>query len=284
MEVKGLKKVTLGRGLDALIPTEKEANGYILADIDQIKPNAYQPRQEFDEDSIDELASSIKEKGIIQPLLGRKIGSGYEIIAGERRWRAAQKAGLKKIPIILKDASDSEVLELALIENLQREDLNPIEEAIAYEQLIGDFGLTHEEISKRIGKDRSTITNQIRLLKLPDRVKQAIKDGDISAGHARAILSIESHNKVLEILDIIIRNRLSVRQTEKLVQSLVKDKETDKAPIYIDPHLKNITEELKKVLGTQIKIIDRKGRGKIEIEYYSIDELQRIVDLLIAKG
>lgn len=279
-----MKKVTLGRGLDALIPTEKEANGYILADIDQIKPNAYQPRQEFDEDSIDELASSIKEKGIIQPLLGRKIGSGYEIIAGERRWRAAQKAGLKKIPIILKDASDSEVLELALIENLQREDLNPIEEAIAYEQLIGDFGLTHEEISKRIGKDRSTITNQIRLLKLPDRVKQAIKDGDISAGHARAILSIESHNKVLEILDIIIRNRLSVRQTEKLVQSLVKDKETDKAPIYIDPHLKNITEELKKVLGTQIKIIDRKGRGKIEIEYYSIDELQRIVDLLIAKG
>jgi ParB family chromosome partitioning protein len=283
MEVKRLKKVTLGRGLDALIPTDKEVNGYILADIDQIKPNAYQPRKEFDEDGIDELASSIKEKGIIQPLVGRKIGDSYEIIAGERRWRAAQKAGLKKIPIILKDASDSEILELALIENLQREDLNPIDEAIAYEQLIGDFGLTHEEISKRIGKDRSTITNQIRLLKLPERVKQAIKEGEISAGHARAILSIESQSKALEILDIIRRNKLSVRQTEKLVQGLIKEPGADKKQNYIDPFLNNITEELKKVLGTQIRIIDRNGKGKIEIEYYSIDDLERIIEALMTR-
>jgi ParB family chromosome partitioning protein len=283
MEVKRLKKVTLGRGLDALIPTDKEVNGYILADIDQIKPNAYQPRKEFDEDGIDELASSIKEKGIIQPLIGRKIGDSYEIIAGERRWRAAQKAGLKKIPIILKDASDSEILELALIENLQREDLNPIEEAIAYEQLIGDFGLTHEEISKRIGKDRSTITNQIRLLKLPERVKQAIKEGEISAGHARAILSIESQSKALEILDLIRRNKLSVRQTEKLVQGLIKEQGADKKQNYIDPFLNNITEELKKVLGTQIRIIDRNGKGKIEIEYYSIDDLERIIEALMTR-
>jgi len=278
-----LKKVTLGRGLDALIPTDKEVNGYILADIDQIKPNAYQPRKEFDEDGIDELASSIKEKGIIQPLVGRKIGDSYEIIAGERRWRAAQKAGLKKIPIILKDASDSEILELALIENLQREDLNPIDEAIAYEQLIGDFGLTHEEISKRIGKDRSTITNQIRLLKLPERVKQAIKEGEISAGHARAILSIESQSKALEILDLIRRNKLSVRQTEKLVQGLIKEPGADKKQNYIDPFLNNITEELKKVLGTQIRIIDRNGKGKIEIEYYSIDDLERIIEALMTR-
>jgi ParB family transcriptional regulator, chromosome partitioning protein len=284
MEVKRLKKVTLGRGLDALIPTDKEVNGYILADIDQIKPNAYQPRKEFDEDGIDELASSIKEKGIIQPLVGRKIGNRYEIIAGERRWRAAQKAGLKKIPIILKDVSDSEILELALIENLQREDLNPIEEAIAYEQLIGDFGLTHEEISRKIGKDRSTITNQIRLLKLPERVKQAIKDGEISAGHARAILSIESQSKALEILDLIKRNKLSVRQTEKLVQGLIKEKGSDKKQNYIDPFLNNVTEELKKVLGTQIKIIDRNGKGKIEIEYYSIDDLERIIGALMTSG
>jgi ParB family chromosome partitioning protein len=283
MEVKRLKKVTLGRGLDALIPTDKEVNGYILADIDQIKPNAYQPRKEFDEDGIDELASSIKEKGIIQPLVGRKIGDSYEIIAGERRWRAAQKAGLKKIPIILKDASDSEILELALIENLQREDLNPIDEAIAYEQLIGDFGLTHEEISKRIGKDRSTITNQIRLLKLPERVKQAIKEGEISAGHARAILSIESQSKALEILDLIRRNKLSVRQTEKLVQGLIKEPGADKKQNYIDPFLNNITEELKKVLGTQIRIIDRNGKGKIEIEYYSIDDLERIIEALMTR-
>jgi ParB family chromosome partitioning protein len=284
MEVKRLKKVTLGRGLDALIPIDEEAKGYILADIDQIKPNSYQPRKEFDEDGIDELASSIKEKGIIQPLVGRKIGDSYEIIAGERRWRAAQKAGLKRIPIILKDASESEVLELALIENLQREDLNPLEEAIAYEQLIGDFGLTHDEISKRIGKDRSTITNQIRLLKLPERVKQAIKNREISAGHARAILSIESQSKALEILELIKRNKLSVRQTEKLVQGSIKEREADKKQKYVDPFLSNVTERLKRALGTQIKIIDRNGKGKIEIEYYSLDDLERIIESLMTRG
>ena len=279
-----MKKVTLGRGLDALIPIDEEVKGYILADIDQIKPNSYQPRKEFDEDGIDELASSIKEKGIIQPLVGRKIGDSYEIIAGERRWRAAQKAGLKRIPIILKDASESEVLELALIENLQREDLNPIEEAIAYEQLIGDFGLTHDEISKRIGKDRSTITNQIRLLKLPERVKQAIKSREISAGHARAILSIESQSKALEILELIKRNKLSVRQTEKLVQGSIKEREADRKQKYVDPFLSNVTERLKRVLGTQIKIIDRNGKGKIEIEYYSLDDLERIIESLMTRG
>jgi ParB family chromosome partitioning protein len=284
MEVKRLKKVTLGRGLDALIPIDEEAKGYILADIDQIKPNSYQPRKEFDEDGIDELASSIKEKGIIQPLVGRKIGDSYEIIAGERRWRAAQKAGLKRIPIILKDASESEVLELALIENLQREDLNPLEEAIAYEQLIGDFGLTHDEISKRIGKDRSTITNQIRLLKLPERVKQAIKNREISAGHARAILSIESQSKALEILELIKRNKLSVRQTEKLVQGSIKEREADKKQKYADPFISNVTERLKRALGTQIKIIDRNGKGKIEIEYYSLDDLERIIESLMTRG
>lgn len=279
-----MKKATLGRGLDALIPIDQEAKGYILADIDQIKPNAYQPRKEFDEDGIDELASSIKEKGIIQPLIGRRTGDGYEIIAGERRWRAAQKAGLKRIPIVLKDASESEVLELALIENLQREDLNPIEQAIAYEQLIGDFGLTHDEISKRIGKDRSTITNQIRLLKLPEQVKQAIREREISAGHARAMLSIESQTKALEILDLIKRNKLSVRQTEKLVQGLMKEREAEKKQKYVDPFISDFTEKLKSILGTQIKVIDRNGKGKIEIEYYSLDDLERIIESLTTRG
>ena len=279
-----MKKATLGRGLDALIPIDQEAKGYILADIDQIKPNAYQPRREFDEDGIDELASSIKEKGIIQPLIGRRTGDGYEIIAGERRWRAAQKAGLKRIPIVLKDASESEVLELALIENLQREDLNPIEQAIAYEQLIGDFGLTHDEISKRIGKDRSTITNQIRLLKLPEQVKQAIREREISAGHARAMLSIESQTKALEILDLIKRNKLSVRQTEKLVQGLMKEREAEKKQKYVDPFISDFTEKLKSILGTQIKVIDRNGKGKIEIEYYSLDDLERIIESLTTRG
>jgi len=279
MDVKRLKKATLGRGLDALIPTEED-NGFIIAGIDQLKPNSFQTRKDFDDDAIDELASSIREKGIIQPLVVRKSGNYYEIIAGERRWRAAQKAGLTKVPIILKDVSDSEVLELGLIENLQREDLNPIEEAIAYDQLIADFGLTHGEISKRIGKERSTITNLVRLLKLPAQVKQALKNGEITAGHARAILSIDSQTKAIEILEIIQRNKLSVRQTEKIIRNLTKKQGENKKPSDIDLYLKHLTEELKRSLGTQIKIIDKNGSGKIEIEYYSKDELERLIDML----
>jgi len=280
MEVKRLKKATLGRGLDALIPTEED-NGFIIASIDQVRPNTFQPRKDFDENAIDELASSIQEKGIIQPLVVRKSGNYYEIIVGERRWRAAQKAGLTKVPLILKDVSDSEVLELALVENLQREDLNAIEEAIAYDQLIGDFGLTHEEISRRIGKERSTITNQIRLLKLPSQVKEALKNGDITAGHARAILSLDSQTKAIEILEMIKRNKLSVRQTEKIIQNMTRKNEEGKKPIDIDLYLKHLTEELKKSLGTQIKIVDKNGSGRIEIEYYSKDELERLIDILI---
>jgi len=275
-----LKKATLGRGLDALIPTEED-NGFIIASIDQVRPNTFQPRKDFDENAIDELASSIQEKGIIQPLVVRKSGNYYEIIVGERRWRAAQKAGLTKVPLILKDVSDSEVLELALVENLQREDLNAIEEAIAYDQLIGDFGLTHEEISRRIGKERSTITNQIRLLKLPSQVKEALKNGDITAGHARAILSLDSQTKAIEILEMIKRNKLSVRQTEKIIQNMTRKNEEGKKPIDIDLYLKHLTEELKKSLGTQIKIVDKNGSGRIEIEYYSKDELERLIDILI---
>ena len=279
MEVKRLKKATLGRGLDALIPIEED-NGFIIAGIDQLKHNSFQPRKDFDDDAIDELASSIREKGIIQPLVVRKSGNYYEIIAGERRWRAAQKAGLTKVPIILKDVSDSEVLELGLIENLQREDLNPLEEAIAYDQLIADFGLTHGDISKRIGKERSTITNQVRLLKLPAQVKQALKNGEITAGHARAILSIDSQTKAIEILEIIQRNKLSVRQTEKIIRNLTKKQGENKKPSDIDLYLKHLTEELKRSLGTQIKIIDKNGSGKIEIEYYSKDELERLIEML----
>ncbi|MDA2918939.1 ParB/RepB/Spo0J family partition protein [Desulfobacterota bacterium AH_259_B03_O07] len=274
-----MKKATLGRGLDALIPIDED-NGFIIAGIDQLKHNSFQPRKDFDDDAIDELASSIREKGIIQPLVVRKSGNYYEIIAGERRWRAAQKAGLTKVPIILKDVSDSEVLELALIENLQREDLNPIEEAIAYDQLIADFGLTHGDISKRIGKERSTITNQVRLLKLPAQVKQALKNGEITAGHARAILSIDSQTKAIEILEIIQRNKLSVRQTEKIIRNLTKKQGENKKPSDIDLYLKHLTEELKRSLGTQIKIIDKNGSGKIEIEYYSKDELERLIEML----
>ncbi|MGH7807096.1 MAG: ParB/RepB/Spo0J family partition protein [Thermodesulfobacteriota bacterium] len=280
MEDKRLKKVTLGRGLDALIPTEKERYGYLLANIGEIRPNAFQPRKEFDEESIEELAQSIKENGIIQPLVVRKSEGNYEIIAGERRWRAAQRVGLTKVPVIIKDVSDRQALELALVENLQREDLNPIEEAAAYEQLIEDFGLTHEEISTRIGKERSTITNQLRLLKLPDEIKEAIIAGEITAGHARAILGLSSLAKAREILEAIRNEKLSVRKTEKLVQKLSGQKEKTAKLGSGDVHMNHIADELKKTLGTHVKIVDKKGKGKIVIEYYSKMELERLIEIL----
>ncbi|GBD39187.1 Chromosome-partitioning protein Spo0J [bacterium HR37] len=276
-----MKRVILGKGLDALIPTEKQEHGVVFINISQIKPNSYQPRKDFDEKGIEELAASIQEKGIIQPLIVRRLEeNNYEIIAGERRWRAAQKAGLVKIPVIVKDVSDREALELALVENLQRQDLNPIEEATAYEQLIEEFGLTHEEISKRIGKDRSTITNQLRLLKLPEEVKQALISGEITAGHARALLSIQSTSKIKEILEIIKREKLSVRRTEALINNISKKTEKTKVTEEVNPYIHNIAETLKKALGTQVKLIDKNGKGKIEIEYYSHMELERILELI----
>ncbi|GIW47045.1 MAG: chromosome partitioning protein ParB [Deltaproteobacteria bacterium] len=276
-----MKRVILGKGLDALIPTEKQEHGVVFINISQIKPNSYQPRKDFDEKGIEELAASIQEKGIIQPLIVRRLEeNNYEIIAGERRWRAAQKAGLAKIPVIVKDVSDREALELALVENLQRQDLNPIEEATAYEQLIEEFGLTHEEISKRIGKDRSTITNQLRLLKLPEEVKQALISGEITAGHARALLSIQSTSKIKEILEIIKREKLSVRRTEALINNISKKTEKTKITEEVNPYINNIAETLKKTLGTQVKLIDKNGKGKIEIEYYSHIELERILEII----
>ncbi len=278
-----MKRSVLGKGLDALIPAEKVGQGYVTLGIDEIRPNTFQPRKDFDEEAINELAASIQEKGIIQPIVVRKNMNAYEIIAGERRWRAAQRVGLTKIPVIIKDVSDREVLELALVENLQREDLNPIEEATAYGQLIEDFGLTHEEISKRIGKERSTITNQLRLLKLPEEVREALIKGEITAGHARALLGLESPNKMKEVLEAIRKEKLSVRKTEKLVQKLLADKQTAIKSHDIDPYIKHLTEELKKALGTQVKIIDKGGEGRIEIEYYSKDELERLIEIL-ARG
>jgi ParB family chromosome partitioning protein len=280
-----LKKTTLGRGLDALIPKETAQPGaragYIVAGIGEIRPNRSQPRKDFDDASISELTSSIREKGIIQPLVVRQTGSGYEIIAGERRWRAAQKAGLAKIPVIVKEATDREMLELALIENLQREDLNPIEEAAAYSQLIEDFGLTHEDVSNRIGKERSTITNQLRLLRLFQDARQALIEGEITAGHARALLSIESEDKSRQILIAIRKQKLSVRATENLIKKLSKEKKETPEPGGYDPYLKQITDELKRTLSTQVRIVNKKGKGKIEIEYYSQDELERVSRILL---
>lgn len=275
-----MKKSNLGRGLDSLIPKEDKLEGYTIASINEVKPNASQPRKEFDEDAISELANSIKEKGILQPLVVRTIENGYEIIAGERRWRAAQRAGVTKVPVIVKEASDREVMELALIENLQREDLNPIEEAVAYQQLIDEYELTHEDVSQQIGKERSTITNQLRLLKLPDEAKEALIAGDITAGHARAILSIESPAEAREALRAIQKQRLSVRNTEQLIKKISKRNKKDKTTGPENIYLKQVIDELKNSLSTQVRIVDKQGKGKIEIDYYSNDELERLVSIL----
>lgn len=275
-----MKKSSLGRGLDALIPKEDKEHDYTVASINEIKPNIFQPRKEFDEEAISELASSIKEKGILQPLVVRMIAGGYEIIAGERRWRAAQRAGITRVPVIIKEASDREVLELALIENLQREDLNPIEEAVAYQQLIDEFELTHEDLSQQIGKDRSTITNQLRLLKLPEEAKKALIAGEITAGHARAILSIESPAEAREALRAIQKQKLSVRKAEQLIQNISKRKKKDAKTENDDIYIRQITDDLKRSLSTQVRIVDKQGKGKIEIDYYSNDELERLTSIL----
>jgi len=279
-----LKKSRLGKGLDALIPSEKkEESSTNLLPIDRIKPNKSQPRKNFEDSAIKELASSIREKGVIQPLTVRKTGSDFEIIAGERRWRASKLAGIKNLPVVIIEADDNEVLELALIENLQREDLNPIEEAEAYQKLVDEFNLTHEEISKKIGKNRSTITNQLRLLKLTRRAKEALVDGLITAGHARALITVENENLLDEYLDIIVANSLSVRQTEKLVKpgpALKTGIKKNLADNTNKKYLEAIAEDLKKSLGTKVKINGLSGKGKIEIEYYSDEELERLIGIL----
>ncbi len=275
-----MKKSNLGRGLDALIPKEDKQQGYIETSINEVKPNQFQPRKEFDEKAISELASSIKERGMLQPLVVRTIERGYEIIAGERRWRAAQRAGVTKVPVIVKEASDREVMELALIENLQREDLNPIEEAVAYQHLIDEFELTHEDVSRQIGKDRSTITNQLRLLRLPEEAKAALIAGDITAGHARAILSIESPAEAAEALNAIQKQRLSVRNTEYLIKKISKRKKKETRAETEDIYLRQMIDELKNALSTQVRIVDKQGKGKIEIDYYSNEELERLTSIL----
>jgi len=279
-----LKKSRLGRGLDALIPSEKTENSVTnQLSVDRIKPNKFQPRKNFDESAIMELASSIREKGVIQPLIVRKTGNEYEIIAGERRWRASKLAGIKNVPVFIIEADDNEILELALIENLQREDLNPIEEAEAYQKLAKEFNLTHEEISKKIGKDRSTISNQLRLLKLTMNAKEALINGLISTGHARALITINDQNLLDEYLNLIIAHNLSVRQTEKLVKpgtGLKTRIEKKRADSTDQQYLEAIAEELKKSLGTKVTINGVSDKGKIEIEYYSGDELDRLIGIL----
>jgi ParB family chromosome partitioning protein len=273
----------LGKGLGALIPDKSPAEmegkkTLFTCGIEEIQPNPLQPRKIFSDEPLQELAHSIREKGILQPLVVRRKGDHYELVAGERRWRAAQKAGIKEVPILVKDVSESELLELSLIENIQREDLNSIEEAEAYKGLIDQFHLTQEDISQKVGKDRATVANSLRLLKLPPEIKQALSQGKISVGHARALLGLESPEKQKMAWKKILIGGLSVRQTENLIKRLRTKNPPGSGKS--SSEWGALVEELQRSLGTRVRIFGRRKRGKIEIEFYSPEELERILDLL----
>lgn len=282
-------KKALGRGLGALIPTRPQeraaapSSGLAEIAIDQISPNPYQPRKTFNEASIEELAKSVREHGIVQPLVVTRIGEGkYRLIAGERRFRAAQRAGLESVPAVVKETmTDSDVLQVALIENIQREDLNPIEEAYAYHQLHEDFGLTQEEIAKRVGKERSTVANCLRLLRLPDAVKKLLASGQLSMGHARAILAVDSAKKQEQLAERVVKRNLNVRQTEMLAAekgSKAAEPEKEK-----DVFTRDAEDKLTRTLRSRVEI-DRKRRGGvIHIRFGSEDELIRLVDELMGR-
>lgn len=283
------KKFALGKGLSALIPEDiedstQENEGKISVPLNKIKNDNNQPRKAFDSDKIAELTESIKTHGIIQPLILRKSDNDcYIIVAGERRWRAAKMAGLSEVPAIIMDLSEKDVLEISLIENIQRQDLNPIEEAIAYKKLLNEFKLTQEDLSKRIGKSRTAITNTMRLLNLDSRVQQYIIEGIITEGHGRALLSIKDLELQYELSQKVIDENLSVRELEKLTKKFleVKDKvKEERATNELNPYYKEIKNQLQDYFGTKVNISNKNNKGKIEIEYYSEDDLQRILDII----
>lgn len=288
-----VKRTGLGKGLDSMIPpkatskAEKEKTradeisntGETILKINEVEPNKKQPRKFFNEEALQELSESIKQHGIVQPLVVAKKDDYYEIIAGERRWRAAKLAGLKEIPVVIKDYSPQEIMEVALIENIQREDLNPVEEARAYQNLIKEYDLKQEELAQRVSKSRSAITNSLRLLKLSDEVLDLLMEEAISSGHARALLALEDTEQQLMVAEKIVSDNLSVREIEKLVKSMNNPvKKSPKKELKNDFVYKDIEEQLKQKIGTKVKI-NRKSedKGKIEIEYYSQDELEKIV-------
>jgi ParB family chromosome partitioning protein len=285
-----IHKKVLGRGLGALIPQPRQEAPEVQATpglaeipISQIQPNPYQPRKTFNEASIEELARSVREHGIVQPLVVTRAGDKYKLIAGERRFRAAQKAGLTTVPALIKEMmQEGDALQIALIENIQREDLNPIEEAMAYHQLHDDFQLTQEEISKRVGKERSTVANFLRLLKLPDPVKKLLASGQLSMGHARALLAIESPKKQEQLADRVVRKSLNVRQTE-LLASESSPKTAEKKEKEKDVFTRDAEDKLQRTLRTKVEIDRRRRGGVIHIRYGSEDELIRVVDELMGR-
>lgn len=265
-------------------PEKEEAGKEITLKLSQIEPNTGQPRKDFNQEMIQELADSIRQYGVLQPLLVQKKGDHYEIIAGERRWRAAKEAGLKEVPVVIREYTKQQTMEIALIENVQREDLNPIEEALAYQQLMQEFDLTQEEIAARVSKNRATITNSMRLLKLDKRVQEMLIQGMISSGHARALLTLEDGEQQYQIALKIASERLSVRDVEKLVKQLGKPKKVKK-PEEEERDLsfifKDLEERMKQIMGTKVNINKKdRNKGRIEIEYYSEAELERLVELI----
>lgn len=290
-----MKKRGLGKGLDALfqsydsfesddLGTEDSLNESVLEiSIYDIDPNPDQPRRNFDQESIQDLSKSIKEHGVVQPIIVKPSQNNrYTIVAGERRWRAARAAGLDKIPVIIRDFNDKEMLEIALIENLQREDLNPIEEAEGINSLIESYGLTQEQVAQRLGKSRPSIANSLRLLKLPKHVKNLLEEGKISTGHARALLALNSHTKMIELADLIVDKSLSVRETENIVKKIKEEKQKkNKSKTLEKPSfILEIENRMEEYFGTRVTIQQGKKKGVIEIEYYSNDDLERIIKMI----
>ena len=285
------KKRGLGRGLGALIPQagpvpvsgELPHKGVLRLPIESLRRDATQPRKVFDEEKLKELAESIRAQGLIQPILVRRDGDGHRIIAGERRWRAAQLAGLQEVPAIVREASDAEAFELALVENLQRADLNPIEEAEGYRRLIDEYALTQEQVSQRVGKDRSSVANALRLLALPEDVKTMLADGSLSMGHARALLGLSESERIRELATEVSERKLSVRQTEQKVRekregasSPARAPAEQKRP---SPASRQLVEELQRLLGTKVRLLDRGGKGTLEIDFFSYEDLDRLITL-----
>ena len=296
-----VKSKGLGRGLDSLIPEKKNSStkksekpdsgeenvsksGELMMKINMVEPNRDQPRKNFEEDALLELADSIKQMGVLQPLLVRKRKDYYEIIAGERRWRAAKIAGLKEVPVIIKDYTEQEIVEIGLIENIQRENLNPIEEAMAYKKLLEEFHLKQDEVAERVSKSRTAVTNSMRLLKLNEKVQQMIIDDMITTGHARALLAIDDQEQQYVLANKIFDEKLSVRETEKLIKEIKNPKKPKvKKPVENSFLYDDLANKMKEVMGTKVSISSKgNGKGKIESEYYSDKELERMFDMIMS--
>lgn len=292
-----MSRKALGRGLSALLSDSMTQNvsadgdDFLEVDIDLIEPNPEQPRTHFDETKLEELAQSIRANGLVQPLLLRRAPGGrYQLVAGERRWRASQRAGLRKVSAVIRDISNEQLLPLALIENIQRQELNPVEEALAYQKLIQDYGLTQEELARQVGKDRSSIANHLRLLRLPAEVQRMLEDGRLSMGHARALLSLEDENRLISLAEEILANQWSVRETEKAVKRATnapgdKERSTGNGTGQNDANIRAAELKLKRYLGTQVHIhFASQNGGRLEIEFTSMSDLDRLYNLIMRRA